>query len=358
MQYRVMAGGDLHKRMKDLTTIRNYVDVSRLVQLEIMEAISRLGITHFISLGDWFSNGYGSDVSAALAHTDTDKMMSDLLKGNFYGLIGNHIKIRLDSNPELFLIQPHPYYKSRHKVDRAEQIIKTPDRLTLNNVQFHFLHWNKDAEDCSAYKACIDKSIRYNIGLYHSEYVIPSNKLEGLNMYYTQSNSKLSAIFEDIDIAIVGHIHKPLGTFNIQRNDGGVTTMIVPGSLTNTDAGSGSRHDYVDLPIIDIDEDGGIALSYYRQYLHTDKLEFMPKNLNDEQKEKLKSLRGNTKETLYEELEQTTFVGESSGFLTLNNFMLKQGYNDVDKKLIRNVIDNPDDINNLVDIYKGKNLAE
>ena len=353
MSYRVMIAGDLHKRMKDITTIRGYVSACRKVQLDLMNAIKELGVTHFISLGDWFDAGYGSDVAAALSHTDIDREMYELLNGNFYGLIGNHIRIRMDSNPELFLIQPHPYYKSRHVVSRDHQIIKTPKDLILNGVQFHFMHWNKDAENAMIYKAMIDKSCKYHIGLYHSEYIIPSSYLHNMGMLgVCNDSSAISAALEDIDLAIVGHIHKPIGSFIINKMDGKTTTMIVPGSLTNTDAGEISRHSFINIPIIDIDDDGNFSLSYYKMDLHTDELVFMKKGISDDTREKLKSLRGNSKETLYEELETASFIGESGGFISLNSFMMQQGYTPGDKSLIRNVINSPDDVDKLVSIYK------
>ena len=322
MKYRVLCGGDLHKRMKDISTIRGYTTACKKVQLDLMNIIKEMGVTHFISLGDWFHSGYGSDVAAALVHTDIDREMSELLNGNFYGLIGNHIKIRLDSNPELFLIQPHSSYISRHKVNRTEQIIRTPKSLVLNGVQFCFQHWNREAESTYDYKPMIDENCHYHIGLFHTPSVIPTQMLKSMNMNgITNSNSAISAVMNDIELAIVGDIHKPLGTFVINRDDGKSTTMIVPGSLTNTDAGLGSRHDSVELPLIDIDDDGKVTLSYVHIDLHTDKLTFLAKNISDEMKEKLSSLRGNSKETLYEELEQVTFVGESGSFISLNAFM-------------------------------------
>ena len=352
MKYKILFGMDFHKRMKDLTTIRGYTKVNREIQLDLMNILKEGNFTHFISVGDWFHSGYGSDVAAALAHTDIDRQMADLLNGNFYGVIGNHIRIRLDSNPELFLIQPHDVYKSRHEVTRREQIIKTPKSLVLNGVQIHFMHWDKDAESAYDYKAMIDPNCHYHIGLYHTEYIIPNHYLHGLNMHGgSNDNSMISKALEGIDLAIVGQVHKPLGKFTINKSDGTSTVMIVPGSLTNTDAGLGSRHDYCDLPVVEIDEDGTVAISSHKLYLRTDELQFMLKSVSDEQRDKLRSLRGNAKETLYEELEQTTFVGEASGFLSLNAFMQQQGYTQTDKSLIRTTIHNPDDIDKLTEIY-------
>lgn len=351
MHYRVMIAGDLHKRMKDITTIRGYTEVNIKVQLDLMQAIRDLEVTHFIGLSDWFDRGYGSDVAAALAHTDIDREMYELLHGNLYSLIGNHIRIRMDSNPELFLIQPHDVYKSRHPVNRDYQIFKTPKDLILDGVQFCFMHFNYKAESAYEYKALINPSCHYHIGLYHTEYVIPTHILQGMGMNIVNDNSKISAALQDIELAIVGHVHKPIGKFIINKTDGTTTTMIVPGSLTNTDAGEGSRHDFIDIPIIDID-DGKVVLSFHHFDLHTKELIFMKKSVTEDSREKLKSLRGNAKEKLYDELEATTFVGEAGGFKTLNAFMREQGYTNGDKALIKSVINNPDNINVLLNIYK------
>ena len=353
MKYKILFGGDLHKRMKDLSTIRGYVSACRKTQIDIIDTLKSDGYTHFISMGDWFHSGYGSDVAAALSHVDLDIEMNKVLNGNFYGLIGNHIRIRMDSNPELFLIQPHKEYVSRHKVTREEQIIKTPKSIILNGVQIHFMHWLRDAEDATWYKAMIDEKCHYHIGLYHSEYVVPTQYLHDMGMTHTvNDNSKIGSALDKINLAIVGHIHKPIGSFVINKSDGTSTTMIIPGSLTNTDAGEGSRHDFVDMPVVEVDEDGKVTLSYHRQSLHTDEIIFMKKQITDDAREKLKSLRGNTKETLYAELESTTFVGEAGGFISLNAFMKQQGYTPGDKSLIKNVIHEPDNVDKLVSIYK------
>ena len=148
MKYKILYATDLHKKMKDITTIRGYCTVHNKIEDDLINLISQLGITHFIEGGDWFDSGYGSDVAAALAHTDLDRKLYDAVKGNFYGVIGNHIRLNMDSNPELFLIQPHPKYTTRHRISRDTQIIKTPDELFLNGVQISFCHHDKVASCC------------------------------------------------------------------------------------------------------------------------------------------------------------------------------------------------------------------
>lgn len=356
MDYKIMIAGDLHKRMKDITTIRGYTDACKQVQLDLMQTIREKGITHFISLGDWFDGGYGSDVAAALVHTDIDREMSELLNGNFYGLIGNHIRIKMDSNPELFLIQPHPVYKSRHDVSRAEQIIKTPDRLVLNNVEFILNHWNPLADSARDYKKPLDTNCKFHIGLYHTEQIIPAQLLAGLNMGYNiESEQVIADALDGIDIAIVGHIHKVIGSHIIKNTStAGGTNLIVPGSLSNTDAGSRTRHDSIKIPIITACEDGTMKFEYHEQSLHLEMLTFLRKQIDEDTKNRLKSISGNSKETLYDEMQTTAFIGDTNQFMSLNRFMSTQGYTHEDKVQIRSVIKNPEDIDTLVYIGKGK----
>lgn len=348
--YRVLFGGDLHKRMKDITTIRGYCSACHDVQVDIMNAIAEQNITHFVSLGDWFDGGYGSDVAAALCHADIDREMAKLLNGNFYGVIGNHIRIKMDSNPELFLIQPHPYYTSRHVVQRDEQIMKTPDRIVLNGVEIILMHWNPVADSARDYTVHIDPACNYHIAVFHTEQVIPAALLQDLNMAYEISDdSVIAQALAGVDVAIVGHIHKKIGAHVIKSSTGHDTLMIVPGSLTNTDAGERARHDYVDLPLLDIYEDGSVKLSYLRQPLHFEKLTFYKKKQDDESvREKLKSLRGNTKDTLYDDIEAAAFIGESNTFVSLNRFLTNMGYTRNDRVMINSILKSPEDIDTLV----------
>lgn len=353
MKYKILYGSDLHKRMKDKTTIRGYAKVTIDVQLDIMQELREGGYTHFISGGDWFDQGYGSDVAAALTHTDIDKMMAEQLNGNFYGVIGNHLRINMDSNPELFLIQPHKYYTTRHRVVRQEQIIKTPDELFLNGVQISFCHWNKDAKGAADYYRPRRPDTHYHIALFHTPYVIPTSRLSSMGMHgIVNENSQIFKALKGVDLAIVGDIHKPLGTFRIDRTDGTATTMIVPGSLTNTDAGEGSMHHSIEMPVIEIDEDGTVSLSYKHMDLHTNRLTFLKKEIEEKALSKMKTLRGNNVPTFYESLETSTFgSGEREAYQSLNSFIKKQGYSETDIDLLKMVLNSPEDIDSMVKCF-------
>jgi DNA repair exonuclease SbcCD nuclease subunit len=216
------------------------------------------------------------------------------------------------------------------------------------------------AEDASAYATRRRPDANYHIALYHSEMVIPTVHLHRMGMKtIVNENTNIFKALNGVDLAIVGHVHKPIGTFRIDKSDGTTTTMIVPGSLTNTDAGLTSRHNTCDLPIIEIDEDGSVKISYHTLDLRTNELTFLRKELNDDRKQKLKSLRGNNKESLDEDLESTSFVGaEAEGFITLNAFIKQQGYTPTDKNLIKMVIGEPENIDKMIQIYRAEVTAE
>jgi len=357
MKYKLLFAGDLHKYYKDKTTIKGYVNTCTKVEEELLDIIKREEITHFISLGDWFDKGYGSDIAATLADYDLDIELSKLVNGNFYGVIGNHIRLNMDSNPELHLIQPHRYYKTRRPTSRTEQIIKTPDYLMLNGVQISFAHYNSKEESAYDYKLLRQPEAKYHIGVYHTHQVIPTAALKRVFPNITTNSDAIKTCLDNVDFAIVGHIHKPLGAFRINSSNGHTCTMMVPGSLTNTDAGEGSRHDSIKVPIIEISEDSTVNIRLIDIDLYTDNLTFLRKGVDDDTKMKLRALRGNNLNTLYEGLENAIFSTDGDlGALSLNAFMAQQQYTREDKLLIRNILDQPENINALHDIYNGSKI--
>ena len=322
------------------------------VQLQLMKILCEKKIDYFISLGDWYDRGYTSDVSASLADINLDIHMSNILKGNFYGLIGNHIRLNMDSNPELHAIQPHPVYMSRRKVVRKEQIIKTPSILRIADVQISFMHHQREAESANAYKPMREDWAKYHIALFHTHYVVPRSKIMGLNYFDSPtSNSEASKVLEDVDLAFVGDVHTPLGQFNIHTKSG-TTIMVVPGSLTNVDASEANRHTSIMMPVVSINELSHVKIEYIPFDLLTNMLSFRTKNVSINN-QKLNSLKGNAVKQLNETEEVATVLElKNSMYTSLNSFMREQRYSEMDKKLIRQVINAPEDIEALVKTYK------
>lgn len=352
MSVKIGFAGDLHKRPKDITTIEGYVECTISVQRKLMQAIKDLRLDYFISLGDWYDKGYSSDVSSGLADYDIDIEMSNILKGNFYGLIGNHIRLNMDSNPELHIIQPHPVYKSRRACFREEQIMKTPDILRVGNVQISFMHHKKDVNDVHAYKPTRRDWAKYHIALFHTPSIVPNAQLIHTNYgYNASSNSSIGETLQGVDLAIVGDIHNPIGQFEVHTPTGNLT-MIVPGSLTNTDASLQNRHEFILMPIITVEDDDSVKVEYYHFDLLTNLLTFKQKNV-EASREKLKSLRGKAVKSLHESDDIVAVLGRSeNAYTSLNAFMQAQQYTDVDKQLIRHVLNKPDDLDGLVRIYR------
>ena len=55
------------------------------------------------------------------------------------------------------------------------------------------MHWRKEAESAWDYKAMVNPEYKYHIGLYHTEFIIPSTKLYDMNMSGTSSANTVIA---------------------------------------------------------------------------------------------------------------------------------------------------------------------
>ena len=87
--------------------------------------------------------------------------------------------------------------------------------------------------------------------------------------------SYMDNIFDNINLAIVGHLHTPLGVFNIQAR-GRTLPMIIPGSLAITASGH-DMHTDVNLPVVEIADDGKVSCALYTFDLHANLLRFYKK---------------------------------------------------------------------------------
>jgi hypothetical protein len=354
----LLFAGDLHKRHKDISTIEGYVKCTHAVQAQLERVIQDRHVDYFISLGDWYDKGYAADISAALSDCDADIQMSKVLNGNFYGLIGNHIRLSMDSNPELHLIQPHAYLRSRQPVTRKDQIIHTPGMLRINDVQISFQHYDMGLSSVADYKPKRESWAKYHIALFHTPLVVPGYKLIDTQYGYNiSSNNDIAYTLENVDLAICGDIHKPLGQFDINKPNGTKTVMIVPGSLTNTDAGDANRHASISMPFIQIGLNSEVKIQYIPFDLLTNTVTFKKKNIEQAQ-DKMKTLRGKSLENLYNPEDVVAALSHREDtLLSLNAFMESKGYTQTDKQLILSVMQNPEDILNLVKIWQGEKIV-
>ena len=348
MRARLLLAGDLHKRPKDISTISGYCNAVARVQTDIINAITKYNITHFVSLGDWYDKGYVADVASALVDVDKDIHMADILNGNFYGCIGNHIKLNLDSNPELHLIQPHETMKSR-KMYREEQIIRTPRHFMLTeDVQVSLMHFNTGF-DVKDYKPRRLDGVKYHIAVFHTPLIIPREQL-GVGASFMSGATSSRAIEETtrgVDLAIVGDIHTPIPTFTINHSDGTKTTMIVPGSLCNNN--SSKIHHMINAPMVTVDDEG-VKLEFLPISMHTE-LTTINKKKELEDKEKLQSFRGKASSVLQSGKNKDLYI-PSDSLSSYGDFLRGQARgSSLDVKLINTVVANPDNINNIIKIY-------
>lgn len=349
---KLLFAGDLHKKIVDPTTIIGYRDCASRVQRNLMSVIKYEGVTHFIHIGDWYDRGFNTDNATAIPEYDMDIEMYHLLKGNFYGVIGNHIKLGLDTNPEMFLIQPHDKYRPRTRVWRDYQIIKTPSVLKFGGVQISFMHFDKSKASLLEYKPTREEGTTTHIALFHTPWIVPNHKLIETGLYPTMyTTASIGKCLEGVDLAICGDIHDPIGRFTV-THDYGKTLMIVPGSLTNTTSDKSHRHSVIYLPILTIQDDETVTLEFKQFDLLVNTLKFKDAEAKAVEQKKLDSIRAKRKDANVSSGElRSVFDYSAPDAYSLHNLMLKKGYSAADNAMIRSILQNPLDIDSLIKIY-------
>lgn len=352
MLAKIVFAGDLHKKIIDPTTIEGYRRCNTQVQRNLMNLILDEKATHFIHLGDWYDRGFHTDNATAIPEYDMDIEMYHMLRGNFYGLIGNHIKLGLDTNPELFLIQPHTKYTPRTRIWRDYQIIKTPDKLKFGTVQISFMHFSGERKSLLGYKPERDTDTTYHIALYHTPWIVPNQQLLGAgltpNTYTTESIGECLA---GVDLAICGDIHDPIGRFVVHHQTGD-TIMVVPGSLTNTTSSIDHRHSTIYIPIVTINDDCTVSISFKSFDLLINMLTFKDIEAKKKEKEKLDGIKAKRKGDQIQEGEvRSVFDYSAPDAYSLHNLIIRKGYTAAEVAMIKSILNNPVDIDNLVKLY-------
>jgi predicted phosphodiesterase len=272
MRARILFVSDLHKRDVDFSTIAGFTKAIDAVQHDLLRFIKENGVTHLVSLGDWYDKGYRS-INRSNNDRNFDEELSRAVGGNFYICLGNHFFLERDSNPEMYLIQPSEYYKPTQAIYAVAPVIRAVPALHIGPVQISFFHYSKEDK---SYTREREPEATYHIGIYHDDVVVPTIQRNGAGFPGTTMTSCLDSTFANIDLAIVGHIHKPIGVFNVQ-SFGRKLTMIVPGSLAITETGNKAIHTDVDLPVVEISDEGKVSCALATFSLHTNLLRFYKK---------------------------------------------------------------------------------
>lgn len=269
MRASILFVSDLHKRDCDFSTIAGYTKAVDAVQQDILSFIKQRGITHLVSMGDWYDKGYRS-INRSNNDRNLDEDLSRAVNGNFYICLGNHFFLERDNNPEMYLIQPSQRYKPSQPIYATTPVIRAVPSLRIGSLQISFFHYSKENKD---YIIERDPAVSYHIGVYHDDVVVPTQQRNDAGFRGSTMTSYLDNTFANIDLAIVGHIHTPVGVFHIQ-SQGRKLPMIVPGSLSITSSGSNHLHTEVNLPVVEVADDGKISCSLYPFHLHANLLRF------------------------------------------------------------------------------------
>lgn len=272
MRARILFVSDLHKRDCDFTTIAGYTKAVDAVQRDLLSFIREKGITHLVSLGDWYDKGYRS-INRSNNDRNFDEDLSRAVNGNFYICLGNHFFLERDNNPEMYLIQPSQYYKPTQPIYATQPVIRAVPSLRIGPVQISFFHYSKENKH---YVQERDPDVKLHIGVYHDEVVIPTQQREDGGVRGTTFTSTLDSVFANIDLAITGHIHRPLGKFDVHTN-GRTIPMIVPGSMCITTSAAADLHTEVQLPVVEITDEGNISCSLFTFDTHANLLRFYKK---------------------------------------------------------------------------------
>lgn len=317
MQARILFVSDLHKRDSDFTTIGGYTKAIDAVQEDILYFIEEQHITHLVSLGDWYDKGYRS-INRLFNDMNYDVALSNSVDGNFYICRGNHLYIDRDQNPEMYLIQPCPDMPLVHDItDRKVPIIRSPSQIQIGSVLISLFHFSKEDK---TYRRDVPDGITYHIGVYHDDVVLPSSVRQASgDLGFTRAES-VEHYFRNVDLAICGHIHMPIGLTYVHLHDRKVP-MYIPGSLCITKNKANEIHHSVKLPIITIEDDNTVKMQLAEFFLHFDMLHLYNKR-DAEMLDSAFQSSPAVAERAKEIVEHINMTGQES----LKEYLIKKGY--------------------------------
>lgn len=244
--YKSIFVSDMHKRDVDFSTILDYRKATTQTQLDLLRFIREQGINLFISMGDWYDKGYRK-ISSNSSDKNIDQDFSAAVGGNAFLCLGNHVFLERDANPEYYLIQPNKDYPTLEPFYATEPIFQAVDILVVGSVQIDLFHFSK--LDKNYVHPRLD-GITYRIGVYHDDCVVPSNIRKAAGYMGTTSSEYLTHIYEDMDLAMIGHIHTPIGIDRLHLDNGKEIPLFIPGSMAPTKNSDIEKHKSTQLPVL------------------------------------------------------------------------------------------------------------
>lgn len=319
MQARILVLTDFHKRDRDSASIHGQIEAASLVQKDIMSIIDKYEIDTIIILGDWYHKGFHNLVRFWTCIQE-DKKLSNKVNGEVYLLVGNHAFLESDANPERFLIQPNDYLKFSTPVSVMpdKPIFKVVKQLQYGGVQIDFFHYTKVNKQ---YTAELNENTTYHIGLYHDDVVLPGfvRQAEGY-LSGNVSQQYLNEVYKNINLAICGHIHSSVGIVKQEMADGRTVPLMIPGALCITANTPSQRHEFVKLPILEINDDSTVTVKQVTQSLHTECMTFSDKKSTAE----INPLMAAESEVIF----------KPSSMTNVHEFLKDKGYSEVGLRLI------------------------
>lgn len=290
---RVLISTDKHVRDTDFKTIKGYRKALRQNIRDQRDFCINNGVTHVVDAGDIADRGF-KELSQAYSWEAEFREWKKHCQ--LYSVIGNHLFLEIDSNPELYWIQPSPYVKPKDPeyVPPEEPLFITTDKLIIGTFMISFHHYSKKDKN---YVVDRPPGITHHHAVFHDDTMVPSNIQKDYHMLRNISSDYLRNIYYNVDSATVGHLHKDYGLVTMMI-DGREIPLDIPGSCCITNVGSKDMHSEVKLPVYDIYDDGTFMKSYATFSLHLEMMKFykpkehaVPKAIQDQHESLLENDR-------------------------------------------------------------------
>lgn len=278
MQARVLFVTDLHSRNEDKSSIKGYCSANWAVVEDLKNAIVEEGITHVVFGGDIADRGVKDTAWVYKFYNNLLLPINNLVKGNMYNVIGNHLYLSVLDNPELYACLPSPFLPEIPQAQATNPLLQTPPFFTIGTVQISLLHYF--AKDKTVYTREKQPGITTHVGVYHDECVIPADLLP-----FQADKEDLQRYYFNIDYAICNHIHTAYPPQKLMVGEKEVT-LFIPGALAVTQNVDSAKHPKVKLPILTVEDDNSVTWSNREISTHLDMLTFYESRQKTLKKEK------------------------------------------------------------------------
>ncbi|MCM1218880.1 MAG: metallophosphoesterase [Lachnospiraceae bacterium] len=314
---RILFVSDLHKRYSDSSSIKGQLKSQMAIQEDIIAAVSRFGITHIIIMGDWYDRGFHG-IGQAYGAMEMDRRISAAVNGEVYLCVGNHLYLERDDNPELYIIQPNDLIRPSIDIPVPEKpIFKMVNNLQFGPVLISFFHFSKMNKNYVAHRA---NDIKFHIGVYHDDSCVPGYVAEMDGFTSKSSVSYMNDIYRNVDIAMHGHIHSKVGAITYELNTGRKVPMFIPGSLGITQNKESFKHQFVQLPIVEIDDNYDVIVKLAQFSTHMELLRFYATKKK--------------KKEVITDVQDVQFTSNSVATRSLADYMTLRGYSPTQLRLI------------------------